>query len=42
VPEIAARFDVPGDLLTEQLRSYCRALLAAQQEHSYERLDRAL
>jgi hypothetical protein len=42
VPEIAERYNVNADHLTEVLDTYTRALLAARQEHRYGRLAVAL
>lgn len=42
VPEIAERYGVNADHLTEILDTYTRALLAARQEHRYGRLALAL
>lgn len=42
VPEIAARCGVDSEALIETLDAYSRALLAAGQEHSHDRLAQAL
>ncbi len=42
VPEIAERYGADSDSLIDSLETYTRALLAAQQEHSYARLSLAL
>jgi hypothetical protein len=42
VPEIADRYDIDSEALTETLDTYTRALIAGQQEHRYGRLAVAL
>jgi hypothetical protein len=42
VPEIAERYGVNADVLTESLDTYTRGLLASKQEHRYGRLATAL
>lgn len=41
VPEVASRYGVDSEALTETLDTYTRALLAAKQEHRYDRLASA-
>jgi hypothetical protein len=42
VPEVAGRYGVDPEALTLTLDTYTRALLAAKQEHRYDRLARVL
>ena len=42
VPEVATRYGVDAEALTLSLDNYTRGLLAAKQEHRYDRLASAL
>lgn len=42
VPEIAARYGLDPDCLTQTLDDYCRALIAARLPHSFDDVPRLL